>query len=151
MYPWYTYMADQQPQPQADLYLVGQPAVPQMATPVLPPPPVHQVGTHPAVHGQHYVYVSTAPPQSVPVPYTQAGQTPIKLETSTTPPMPTTPQMTPKTPKNDKTNSVQWLPVQVAVSQQLQVQNQNFMASVPQFSSQEEVVDSRLLKFGNTM
>ena len=46
---------------------------------------------------------------------------------------------------------VQQLPVQVAVSQQLQVQNQNFMASVPQFYSQEEVVDTRLLKFGNTI
>ena len=87
---------------------MGQPAVSQMAMPVLPPP-VHQVGTHPvrihpAIHG-HYVYMSTTPPQSVPVPYTQAGKTPIKLETSPTPPMLTTPQMTPKTPKNDKMNS----------------------------------------------
>ena len=102
MYPQYTYMAGQQPQLQADPYLMGQPAVLQMAMPVLPPPPVHQVRTHPAVHGQHYVYVSTTPPQSVPVPYTQAGQTPIKLETSPTPPMLTTPQMA---PKNDKMNS----------------------------------------------
>ena len=94
MYPQYTYMADQQPQPQADPYLMGQPAVPQMATQVLPPPVVHPVGTHPAVQGQHYVYVSTTPPQSVAVPYTQAGQTPIKLETSPTLPMPTTPKMT---------------------------------------------------------
>ena len=45
---------------------------------------------------------------------------------------------------------VQQLPVQVAVPQQLQVQNQNFMVSVLQFYSQEEVVDTRLLKFGNT-
>ena len=44
---------------------------------------------------------------------------------------------------------VQQVPVQAAVPQ-LQVQNQNFMASVPQFYSQEEVVDTRLLKFGNT-
>ena len=91
MDPWYTYMAGQQPQLQADPYLMGQPAVQQMAMPVLPPPAVHQVrtypvGTHPAVHGQHYVYMSTTPPQSLPVPYTQAGQSPIKLETSPTPP-----------------------------------------------------------------
>ena len=84
MYPWYTNMAAQQPQPQADPYLMGQPAVPQMAMLVLPPPPVHHVrtqlvGTHPVVHGQHYVYMSTTPPQSVPVPYTQAGQTPNKI------------------------------------------------------------------------
>ena len=110
MYPQYTYMAGQQPQPQADPYLMGQPAVPQVAMLVLPPTSLHQVRTHPvgthsAVHGQHYVYMSTTPPQSVPVPYTQAGQTPIRLETSATPPMPTTPQMTPKTPKSDKTNS----------------------------------------------
>ena len=102
MYPQYTYMAGQQPQPQADPYLVGQPAVPQMAMPVLPPPAVHPVGTHPVVHGQHYVHVSTTPPQSVAVPYTQAGQTPIKLETSPTPPMPPPLQMT---PKSDKMNS----------------------------------------------
>ena len=264
-----------------------------MAMPVLPPPAVHPVGTHPTVHGQHYVYMSTTPPQSVAVPYTQAGQTPIKLETSLTPPMPTTPQMTLKTPKSVKMNSdsekdeqehvsskhskihskdskdhesdkehdvldnvseeqetiyfkitrdhlnlpevqkllgystgpekktdkeaditnviqvpdqpqpqqqttqqtiqqtvqmvsqdqsqpvmvtpvaqlpqvsqmqlqqqqvipgpapVQQVPVQVAVAvpQQLQLQNQNFMASVLQFYSHEEVVDTRLLKFGNT-
>ena len=116
MYPWCTYMTGQQPQPQADPYLIGQPAVPQMAMLVLPPPPaVHQVRTHPvrthpvmthpAVHRQHYVCVSTTPLQSVPVPYTQAGQTPVKLETSLTTPMLTTPQMTPRTPKSDKTNS----------------------------------------------
>ena len=70
MYPWYTYMGGQQPQPQADPYLVGQPAVPQMATVVLPSPVVHPVGTHPVVHGQHYVYMSTTPLQSVVVPCT---------------------------------------------------------------------------------
>ena len=76
MYPWYTDMAGQQHQPQANQYLV--------------------------VHGQHYVYMSTTPLQSVAVPYTPAGQTPIKLETSPTLPMPATPQMI---PKSDKMNS----------------------------------------------
>ena len=97
-------MAVQQPQPQAEPYLMDQPAVLQMAMPVLPPPAIHPVRTHPAVHG-HYAYVSTTPLQSVAVPYTKAGQTPIKLETSLTLLMLTTPKTTPKTPRSDKTNS----------------------------------------------
>ena len=139
MYSQYIYMACQQAQPQADPYLMGQSAVPQMAMPVLPPPPpVHQDGTHPVrthpvVHRQHYVYVSTTPPQSVPVPYTQAGQTPIKLETSPTLPMLTTPQMTPKTPKtpkSDKMNSDSKRDEQEHVSSKPQAQQQTIQQTV---------------------
>ena len=65
MYPQYTYVAGQQPQPHP--HLMDQPVVLQMPMPmlILPPqvvtPPVHHVGTHPVVHRQHYVHMSTIP------------------------------------------------------------------------------------------
>ena len=116
MYPQYTYMAGQ---PQLDPYLMPQVQA-QPVPLVLPPPqpvvapPIHQVHGMPLAktpQGQHYVYVSTPTPrtvQNVPMGYTQAVQTPVKMEidnsSSVIPPVTATPQVpqgTPKTPKSD--------------------------------------------------
>ena len=107
MCSWYTYMAEQQPQPDSYLML-------QFQTQPVVAPPIHQVHRMPLAmtpQGQHYVYVSTPTPQTVqnvPVGYSQTVQTPMKMEignsSSVTLPVEMTPQApesTPKTPKSD--------------------------------------------------
>ena len=54
------------------------------------------------------------------------------------------------------TMPVQQIPVQAAEAQRMQVQNPEFVSQlatipVPQFYSQEEVIDNKLLQFGSTM